>query len=93
MFEHRQRSIPLGRVVATANAIATLDEASIRAALARRASGDWGELDDHDRAVNEDALRSGDRLLSVYRDQRDTRFYILTEGDRQLTTVLLTEDY
>lgn len=42
MFEHRQRSTPLGRVVATVNAIATLDDASIRAALARHASGDWG---------------------------------------------------
>lgn len=52
-----------------------------------------GELDDHDRAVNEDALRSGDRLFSVYRDQRDTRFYIITEADRRLTTVLLPEDY
>lgn len=93
LFDQRQRSIPLGRVVATASAIATLDDGSIRAALARHASGDWGDLDEHDRAVNEDALRSEDRVFSVYRDQSGTRFYVITEPDRRVTTVLLPEEY
>jgi hypothetical protein len=93
MFENRQQRFSLGQVVATANAVATLDDASIRAALRRHAAADWGELDAHDLAANEAALRDGDRLLSVYRDERGTRFYVITEWDRSVTTVLLPEDY
>lgn len=93
MLEDRRERFPLGHVVATATAAATLDQDSILAGLRRHAAGDWGELDDHDRHANEVALRDGDRLFSVYRDSRGTRFYIITEGTRSLTTVLLPEDY
>lgn len=93
MLEDRRERFPLGRVVATATAAATLDQDSILAGLRRHASGDWGEIDEHDRHANEAGLRDGDRILSVYRDSRGTRFYIITEWDRSLTTVLLPEDY
>ena len=93
MFEDRRQRFPLGRIVATANAVRTLDPRSIMAAMRRHISGDWGELDAHDRAANETALKHSDRLLSVYRDSAGTRFYIITEADRSVTTVLLPEDY
>lgn len=93
MFDDRGERFCLGRVVATANAISALDEGSIRSALRRHVSGDWGELDSHDLAVNEAALLHGGRLLSVFRDQTGTRFYVITESDRSVTTVLLPEDY
>ena len=93
MFENRQQKVTLGQVVATAAAIAVLDDASIRAALRRHSAGDWGELDAHDLAANEAALRDGDRLVSVYKNVNGTRFYIITEWDRSLTTILLPEDY
>jgi hypothetical protein len=93
MFEDRRQRFPLGRVVATANANSTLDHASVVVALRRHASGDWGELDDHDRAANQAALQNGDRLVSVYHDRLGTKFYIITEWDRSETTVLLPEDY
>ncbi len=93
MFEHRRQLFPLGRVVATANAVATLDDASIREGLRKHAAGEWGELNLHDLAVNEAALRDGDRLVSVYNDAKGTRFYIITEWDRSVTTILLPEDY
>lgn len=93
MFQERRQLFSLGRIVATSNAIARLDNASILAGIRRHAGGDWGELDAHDRAANEAALRGGARLLSVYHDRRGTKFYIITEWDRSLTTVLLPEDY
>jgi len=34
--------------------------------LLRHASGDWGDLDEEDRAENDLALREGHRLFSAY---------------------------
>ena len=83
----------LGRLVITANADADLHPADVRAALQRHAGGDWGEIEADDAAENELSLREGFRLLSVYRDRYQKRFYIITEADRSVTTVLLPEDY
>jgi hypothetical protein len=83
---------PLGRVVATRNALSTLTPEEIAAAIARHASGDWGDVGAEDWAENELSLKEGFRLLSVYR-VRDQKFWIITEADRSATTVLLPEDY
>ena len=56
-----------------------------------RATG--GELGAHDRAENERALQFGGCLFSVYTTGNGTRFYIITECDRRVTTILLPEDY
>ncbi len=83
----------LGQTVITANAKAVLPELDVVLALQRHHSGDWGDVDEHDRQVNEDALRNRDRLVSIYKSVRDQKFYIITEWDRSVTTVLLPEDY
>ncbi len=84
---------PPGRIVATSNALASLTEVDIAQALARHLSGDWGELDDHDRKENEFSLTHELRLFSVYHSAAGVRFYVITEADRSVTTVLLPEDY
>ena len=61
--------------------------------LLRHKHGDWGELDPEDRKVNEQALRSGQRLLSAYRTRLDERLWVITEWDRSVTTLLLPEEY
>jgi hypothetical protein len=86
-------SFRLGAVYITANAERTLEPADVIRALVRHTRGDWGELDPEDWQANEQALVEGGRLLSVYRDGNDVRFYIITEWDRSATTVLLPEDY
>lgn len=83
----------LGRTVITANAQARLDPRSVLAAMRRHASGDWGDLCKEDVAANEAALRCGSRLLSSYVDSSGEKFWIITEADRSVTTVLLPEDY
>src|SRR5579863_9724964 len=83
----------LGHLCITQNANAVLHPEDVHHALTRHASGDWGELDDHDRLENELALANGFRLFSVYRDRSSTKFWIITEADRSITTVLLPEDY
>jgi hypothetical protein len=87
-------SFPLGQCVITANAERTLHPADVRSALDRHARGDWGELCPHDWAENEAALQHGARLFSRYSDRtKQVTFYIITEHDRSVTTVLLPEDY
>ena len=82
----------LGQVVITPTALEKLKSDDILHALNRHVVGDWGELDDEDRQTNDEALQSGDRLLSAYRSG-GTKFWIITEASREVTTVLLPEDY
>jgi hypothetical protein len=86
-------SFPLGRVVITAHAERELVRDDVTAALARHAVGDWGECGNHDRDENDRALIHGWQLHSVYRDRQDVAFWIITEADRSVTTVLLPSDY
>jgi hypothetical protein len=83
----------LGHLVITATATEALDPSGVLSALHRHARGDWGDLSEDDRLANEEALANGYRLLSVYADRRDTPFWIITEGDRSYTTILLPSDY
>ena len=48
--------VPLGQTVATPAALAVLTQSEIVAALRRHAAGEWGEVDEHDLAANDDAL-------------------------------------
>ncbi len=83
----------LGGLYATANAEATLVFDDVETALARHHIGDWGDLDAEDKASNEAGLLHGERLLSAYHDSKGVKFWIITERDRSVTTVLLPEDY
>ena len=85
--------VPLGQVVATANAARTLPPFIIIDALRRHAIGDWGDVDEEDREANNRAITHGDRLLSVYHTVDRVKFWIITEWDRSVTTVLLPGDY
>ena len=84
---------PLGQLVATPGALANLSHQDITAALARHLQGDWGDLDTDDRSTNDQALVEGSRLLSAYHAVNGTKFWIISEWDRSVTTVLLPEDY
>jgi hypothetical protein len=83
----------IGRISATPAALRVLTHEDILAGLQRHQAGDWGEVDMHDHQANEDGLRDGTRLFSVYRSQTQVKFWIITEADRSRTTVLLPRDY
>jgi hypothetical protein len=92
----------LGQTVATPGAVALLEEryrhqsqAALSLLVRRHVSGDWSEMDAHDRAANEAAC--GDpagRILSAY-TLRDNvgRIWVITEADRSRTTILLPDEY
>jgi hypothetical protein len=70
-----------------------LTNLDVLAALGRHVRGDWGDVDDEDWQANERALTEGTRLLSVYRSGGGVKFWVITEWDRSVTTVLLPSDY
>ena len=66
--------------------------------LKRHVSGDWGDLDDEDRQLNDQALVNGSRLLSAYRLADGTKIWLITEavgenGRRESSTFLLPLEY
>jgi hypothetical protein len=95
---------PLGQIVTTPAFLSTAEAAlgeggcvtAVRNALRRHVAGDWGDLDEEDTQVNNDALRDGERLLSAYNIETSDlslKFWIITEWDRSATTILLPSDY
>lgn len=58
-----------GQVVATPGALDLLQKHGFSAAqlLARHVTGDWGDCYPDDAALNEQALKDGSRIFSVYR--------------------------
>lgn len=86
---------PLGQLVATPGALALLERLAIQAAtlLSRHVRGDWGTLSGSDRQANTEALTNGTRILSSYPLGVAERVWIITEGDRSSTTVLLPSEY
>lgn len=83
----------LGKVVGTPGALELIPIGEIQQALDRHQNGDWGDVCDEDKEVNNQALIHGDRILSAYTSSNGTKFWIITEADRSVTTVLLPEEY
>lgn len=89
-----------GQIVATPGAIETLQAAGQQPIefLRRHLAGDWGDVDEDDKALNDSALIDGSRLLSAYETKAGTRLWVITEavGDdnrRASTCLLLPSDY
>lgn len=90
----------LGQIVATPGALEALQESGQTAAffLDRHIQGDWGEVCDEDKALNDQALVDGGRLLSAYRTLKGSRLWVITEaaddnGNRPCSTCLLPSEY
>ena len=85
----------LGQVVAAPGALAAIGVSGddLSTYLARHQSGDWGEIDAHDRKENQLSLEHGFRLMSVYSLNTGVKIWVITEADRSSTTVLLPDEY
>jgi hypothetical protein len=84
----------LGQIVGSRPAIAHFKRAGedSSAYIFRHHTGDWGELDEYHKKMNEDAIDSGDRILSAYTVAGE-RVYIITWGNRAATIVMLAREY
>lgn len=85
--------VPLGRTLATPGAMELTTAAERNIAFTRHSHGDWGDVCREDWQTNDQALRDGERLLSIYHTLNGTKFYIITEADRSATTILLPSEY
>jgi hypothetical protein len=90
----------LGRLAATPGALEALEASGQEPGffIARHASGDWGEVSEEDRKLNDEALLHGDRILSAYRTLKGVKLWVITEavddnGHRAATTILLPDEY
>lgn len=83
----------LGKVVITPAAMESIPLTTVLKALARHHDCDWGDVCFEDWTSNNNALKYGNRLFSIYSTPDGQRFWIITEADRSATTVLLPSDY
>ena len=84
---------PLGQVVTTRGALHGVSIIAMNRALTRHVSGDWGDICPEDRTENQLSLEHGFRILSAYDYPDEPKFWIITEADRSVTTILLPEEY
>jgi len=89
------RKFELGVVVATPGALEVLGnlEVSPSELIERHAAGDWGDVPSEDARENEYSLKHGFRVSSSYPLPSGERIWILTEGDRSSTCLLLDREY
>lgn len=93
-FRHdRKLRFELGRLFITRSAAAALSDQQVRAAISRHARCDWGHVTRQDWLANEQAVRVGGQLVSVYHSAEGVKFYVITDAGRDVTTLLLPEDY
>lgn len=90
--ERRAALFALGQIVATPAFLEAVPRSAMIEALSRHAVGDFGLCEPEDMEANRQAIRDGERILSVY-EHAGERFWLLTEADRSVTTFLLPSDY
>ncbi len=91
--QDKPRSLELGMLFITPGVVEKVKPREVFQALARHEKGDWGIVCEDDRIANDEAMIHDSRVLSVYMDSQDTKFWIITEWDRSMTTVLLPSEY
>lgn len=86
---------PLGSVVATPGVLRLLEENGHTATefISRHHVGDWGDLCEEDRELNNVALRDNSRIFSAYNLNDGQKIWVITESDRSSTCVLLPNEY
>jgi hypothetical protein len=100
LVETKRAKFHPGQIVATPAALEALQDAGQTPSefLMRHLAGDWGDLDDEDRQLNDAALIDGSRLLSAYVSRKNQRLWIITEaaddnGRRASSCLLLASEY
>jgi hypothetical protein len=98
--ETKKPLFDLGQVLATPGALEALQDAGQQPHefLIRHLTGDWGDLDQEDKSLNDAALIDGSHILSAYQTTKRERVWIITEaaddqGHRSSSTMLLPREY
>lgn len=102
-MNHSKALFSIGQLLSTPGALAAVtEEASkrhieemhvISSLVLSHMTGDWGEVDDEDKELNNQSVKNGTRILSAYTLSTGVKVWIITEADRSVTTILLPEEY
>jgi len=87
-----QNVLPLRKTVITPDARRSLHPEDVQAALKRHAQGDWKVCLERDEESGL-SFQEDFQLLSAYRDRNQMAFWVITETDRNVTTILLPEEF
>lgn len=94
------KKFSMGQIVATLAALRAIESSGQSPAdfLRRHAAQDWGDLDEEDKRLNDQAVQDGSRILSAYPTSNGTKVWIITtaadsRGQRVSTTILLPHQY
>lgn len=85
----------LGKVVGTQGIVELLNNnigVNLRIYLHRHQNGDWGNVCVEDKLTNDEATKTGERVLSSYTICNE-QVWIITDCARSCTTILLTNEY
>lgn len=101
MIDVNKPKFSLGQVLITPEALSELEKAnqSPWQFIALHSQAEWGsELCEEDRALNDEALVDGSRLLSAYKLTTGVKIWIISEaeddcGKRAATTLILPSQY
>ena len=90
--------LQLAQVVMTAGVNELVAENGLAArdiviALRRHSNGDWGDVCQEDKALNDEAVTRGMRVMSAYHVSGGRKIWIITEADRSITTILFPNEY
>ncbi len=97
----RKALFALGQLLATPGVMEATTGDQRLECLKRHVRGDFGTICRDDAALNRDAIKNGDRILSAYpidpakpaKGYGENCFWIITEADRSVTTFLLPSEY
>lgn len=92
--EHTHALFKLGQIVATPALLEHLVEHCTHPDpfIRRHVRGDWGSVPTEDARENDFSVLNGFRVLSAY-EVGGKRFWIITEADRSVTTLLFPSEY
>ena len=82
----------LGQIVTTSGVVAELNVEEIIQLLIWHGQLKKGELCEEDYLLNRQALKNNERIFSAYL-MNGEKYYIITEWDRSVTTVLKPDEY
>ncbi len=100
MSQTNSAQFELGQQVATPGALRAVHQSgeSLLHLISRHVRGDWGDLDDEDKMLNEKAVVDGSRIFSSYVLKTGVKIWVITEavgddGHRASTCATTPEEY
>jgi hypothetical protein len=95
---HQESEVPKplfegGWVLASPKALNALAEAELElmAVVSRHLVGDWGDVTEEEKLLNDLAIDHGKRITSVYQLPTGNEIWVVTAGDRQMTWLKLSD--